>query len=179
MKFFSLEQPRTKRSRATRICIGKAIVSLMEEIPFDQIRVTDIVRRAGVSRMTYYKYYTSKLDALSDFLDEIVLEYDEEQKGLPSPAFFEKAHIYHAICFFERCSPLFLTLVHAGQYTVLAHAISHYTDQYILPATGQSGYAPYYYVGGFINVFFKWLEDGKQESCEELAEIIWQMISRR
>ena len=52
----------TKRNKFTRMCIGEATVNLMKEKTFDKIKILDIVRKAGVSRMTFYKYcllYTS------------------------------------------------------------------------------------------------------------------------
>ena len=177
MKLLPFEQPRTERSRSTRICIGRAIFSLMEEQPFEEIRITDIVRRAGVSRMTYYKYYSSKLDALTDYLNEIILEYDREQKKLHASGFFEQSHILHAVTFFERYSSLFTTLIYTGQYAVLVHAVSNFVESRIRSSSeGATDYSPYYYVGGLTSVFLKWLQNGKRESAEELTDIICGLI---
>ena len=56
----------TNRTRFTRMCIGEAVFSLMDKKPYEEIRVSDIVKRAGVSRMTFYHYYEQKEDALAD-----------------------------------------------------------------------------------------------------------------
>ena len=66
---------RTKRNRFTRMCIGEALISLMEQNDYDSIKISDIVVKAGISRMTYYNYYHSKTDILEDYLQEMVAEY--------------------------------------------------------------------------------------------------------
>ncbi len=44
--------------------IYQALVELMDKKPYDQITVTDIVKKAGVSRMTFYRHYRDKDDIL-------------------------------------------------------------------------------------------------------------------
>ena len=64
-----------KRTRFTRMCIGEAVFDLMNKKDSEKIKISDIVKRAGVSRMTFYHYYETKEDALTDFFHEIVAGY--------------------------------------------------------------------------------------------------------
>ena len=41
-----------------------------------------------------------------------------------------------------------------------------------MPIYPRSVYRLYYYSGALLNTFLKWEENGKQESTEEIAEII-------
>ena len=66
---------KTKRNKKTRMRIGESIISLMHEIPYDEIRVSEVAKQANVSRMTFYQYYSTKEEALKDYLNEIVEEY--------------------------------------------------------------------------------------------------------
>lgn len=63
-------------NRLTREAISTALVLLMEEKEFPAITVTDIVKKAGVSRTAYYNNYYYKEDVLKDllnrFMDEIL-----------------------------------------------------------------------------------------------------------
>ena len=43
----------------TRMCIGEAIIKLLKDTDFDKIRITSVAKCAGVSRITFYKYYES------------------------------------------------------------------------------------------------------------------------
>lgn len=48
-------------------CILEALLSLLKKHSYDEITITDITKKAGVSRMAYYRNYDTK--------DEILLNY--------------------------------------------------------------------------------------------------------
>ena len=50
----------TKRNRFTRQCIGEAILSLTHRKGFESITISDNVKKAGVSRMTFYHNFHDK-----------------------------------------------------------------------------------------------------------------------
>src|ERR1700686_903574 len=59
-----------RRARRTRDALGDALVGLMQEKPFDEIKVQDVLDRAGVGRSTFYTHYRDKNDLfLSDVED--------------------------------------------------------------------------------------------------------------
>jgi AcrR family transcriptional regulator len=59
-----------RRARRTRDALGDALVGLMHEKPFDEIKVQDVLDRAGVGRSTFYTHYRDKNDLfLSDVED--------------------------------------------------------------------------------------------------------------
>ncbi len=49
-------------------CIYQALIQLMEVKPYEDITITDITKKAGVSRMAYYRNYQKKDDILIDHL---------------------------------------------------------------------------------------------------------------
>lgn len=51
--------------------IFEALMILLKDNPFDKIRITDIAKKAGVSRMTYYRYYKNKEDIIRVHIDDI------------------------------------------------------------------------------------------------------------
>lgn len=59
-------------NRLTKECIESALVLLMEEKTFNEITITDIVKRAGVSRTAYYRNYSSKEDILNSMVKDFV-----------------------------------------------------------------------------------------------------------
>ncbi|WP_234538269.1 TetR/AcrR family transcriptional regulator [Paenibacillus pseudetheri] len=58
-------------NRLTREAICTALVFLIQEQPFNKITITDIVKRAGVSRTAYYNNYSSKQEILVDLVDRL------------------------------------------------------------------------------------------------------------
>lgn len=162
----------TKRNKFTRMCIGDAIISLMKEKTFDKIKILDIALKAGVSRMTFYKYYHSKEAVLNDYLKEIVSEYIDNNSDALSKNFSSYESILNALNYFDEFSDFFLVLAHSGLYYLLIDAINQYMEERIIPNYNFSPYRVYYYAGGLLNIFVKWEETGKKESAEEIAKSI-------
>jgi len=59
-----------RRIRRTRDRLGDALVALMQEKPFDDIKVQDVLDRAGVGRSTFYEHFRDKDDLLISDADE-------------------------------------------------------------------------------------------------------------
>ena len=57
-------QPADIRAVRTRQQINSAFVMLMHRRSYDSMRVSDITRKAGVGRATFYAHFTSKDDLL-------------------------------------------------------------------------------------------------------------------
>ena len=58
-------------NRLAKECIVTALIELMKVTEYDRITITDITKKAGVSRMAYYRNYTSKDDILNKFIEEV------------------------------------------------------------------------------------------------------------
>lgn len=162
----------TKRNKFTRMCIGEATVNLMKEKTFDKIKILDIVRKAGVSRMTFYKYYHSKEGVLEGYLQEIIAGYVEECGEDFSKDYPTFQSTYTALNYFDRYADFFLCIVRAGLYSLLINAVNSYMEETIIPRYDASPYTIYYYAGALLNVFIKWEESGKKEDARTIAENI-------
>lgn len=167
---------KTKRNRFTRMCIGEALINLMQQRDYDSIKISDIVAKAGISRMTYYNYYHAKTDVLEDYLQEIVAEYlrssNDENVKEKIGGFQDYEHVLHALNFFDQYANFFLTLLNAGLYSIIINAVNQFMEEQVMPFYPRSVYRLYYYSGALLNTFLKWEENGKKESAEEIAEII-------
>ena len=64
-------------NQLTRECLQLSLMHLMSEHPYEKITVSEIVRRAGVSRTAFYRNYTDKEDILHELGDEIVKRISE------------------------------------------------------------------------------------------------------
>ena len=68
-KMYQTKKP-NKTNLFVRECITSALFSLMEKYPFEEITVTDIINKAGVSRMGFYRNYSSKENVVESFVLE-------------------------------------------------------------------------------------------------------------
>ena len=167
-----------KRTLKTRMAIGEAILDELENKDFDQIRVLDVIRRAEVSRMSYYRYYENIYDALCDYLDIIVTGYMIEGGELKNPELFMKLeHIEFSLNYFDCYARYFMILNRSGLYNILIDAINEYMLKNILPQKKLHMFELYAYAGGLLNSFLKWEEYGKKESAHNVAKTIYRLYS--
>lgn len=162
----------TKRNKFTRMCIGEALTGLLKEKPFDKIKILDVVKKAGVSRMTFYKYFPSKEGVISGYLQEIVAEYIEEYGDSFSKGYPNYENTLAALIFFDKYADFFLEAVHAGQYNHLIDAVNQYMEETVIPHYDIHPYQAYYYAGALLNIFIKWEESGKNEDADVIAKNI-------
>ena len=66
----ALKKREDARVRRTRDALGDALVTLMQEKPFDTITVQDVLDRAKVGRSTFYSHYSDKDDLLMSDAEE-------------------------------------------------------------------------------------------------------------
>ena len=71
-----------KKNTMTKECIFTALLILMEKKPYEEITITDIAKKAGVSRMSYYRLYKSKDDILIQYFNEVFEELLERAKAV-------------------------------------------------------------------------------------------------
>lgn len=95
-----------------------ALVQLMERKPYADITITDICKRAGVSRMAYYRNYASKDEILTRRLDETLARFE----GVPRGGEVSEEGFWTA--FFEafRTDPVIEQMVRAGLVKQLMEA---------------------------------------------------------
>lgn len=160
----------TKRNKFTRMCIGEAMVSLMKEKSYSKIKILDLAVKAGVSRMTFYKYYHTKEEVLGDYLNEIISGYVDIYDNDPSGDFPNYNNMLNALVYFDKYADFFVGLANAGLYSLLVDATNEYMENNIVPKYGISLYKVYYFAGAILNTFIKWEENGKKESAEEIAK---------
>lgn len=165
----------TKKTKFSRMCIGEAIVCLLKEKPFASIKIMDIAMKAGVSRMTFYKYFHSKEEVIEGYLQEIIAEYIEEFGENFSRDYPNYEATLAALKFFDRYADFFLVINHAGLYSLLIDAVNLYMEETIIPRYNVSPYKIYYYAGALLNIFIKWEESGKDVDSKTIANSIASM----
>ena len=67
----------------TRYYIVQALFKLMNEYRFEEISVSDLARKAGVGRATFYRYFKRKEDVLIYYFDHNVMTFRAEQRYFP------------------------------------------------------------------------------------------------
>lgn len=72
---YSMEKRTNSANLIVRESIETALLQLMDKKPFGEITISEIVKKAGVSRVSYYRNYYFKEDVLFVKMDKIAAEW--------------------------------------------------------------------------------------------------------
>ena len=158
--------------RITKECIKTALIQLLENKEREKISVSEIVKRAGVSRTAFYAHYQTKEDvlksALGGVIDEIILlaPGNPRDEGFWLPLFEETKKYEHP----------FRLLLKAGLGDQI---LAEITERY-LATIEDSTFARYQevlWIGAVYNVLVTWIRGGSMEPAEEMAAICEAIVS--
>ena len=161
------------------VYLAHALIDLMEKKPIEEISITELTKKAGVSRMSYYRSFTSKQHILEEYLQTIVRRFRSEGE---KAGYLGRDHGYqqlvYAFHFFRQYSRFGLCLHNANLSSILLDGLNKYMDMYVLPpkADFSKRCKTYAYAGALYNLYIQWLKDGMKESEETMAEITFRVM---
>ena len=77
-------KPRDSRLRYTKECLHGSFLEFLAEKPVSEITVVEICERAGISRKTFYKYYSDPFALLKSMQDDLFEDYRDRLVGQPA-----------------------------------------------------------------------------------------------
>lgn len=165
-------------NRLTRECIEAALVLLMKDTDFHSISITDIIRKAGVSRSAYYRNYTSKEDILTNIFHraaEAIVEALSEPMTQQNMfrcyhALFTK--VYNGKVMFEIIEQA--GMVYTFQAAINEKYLAFFPDQPI-----EQHYRVLSWIGSVFNIIFGWVSRNYLESPERMSEICCSLLSEK
>ncbi|MFD6393583.1 TetR/AcrR family transcriptional regulator [Nocardia sp. NPDC060259] len=184
------DDARVLRSRGL---LQDAILKLGQEGPVDGIAISDITQRAGVSRSTFYDHYTDKETLLADAIDRhaldagVSLRTEGLDEGLPGqpPQFLvdylqhiaDHAQLYRNVLGAHGSAAVHARLARSIA-TILVEGIGllgqHAPVESPVPAAVDAAAL----AGAILAVITYWLEQLPQTPTPDVAEWIWEIITR-
>lgn len=164
--------------------IVNAFIELLEEKPLEHISITDIIKKANLSRPTFYYYYSNKDDLVETTFSKIL---DNVSSILQEDMTYQEGVMVKAMTYLKDNQKLCLALInHIPKInslirefitaTILNSDFEDVTqlmeDTYQVPAH----YALEIYVSIVTTIFTLWLEEGCKESPEEISHIILNAV---
>ncbi len=166
--------PKTKdQNRLARERIVAALTELMSEQDYASISITEITRRANVSRMTYYRNYSSKEDILRRFMSEVGERF---HKKIVEQDLYRDPYQYYLTLFemLGQYAALVNAALTAGLDGLILECIAHNMDQTFLGTSSHPDSEKYllrFYAGAFFHVFIEWIRSGREQPCEYMARL--------
>ena len=155
----SINQANEKNRQLTREAICEALFILLnEEKNINNIKIVDLVKKAGVSRSAFYRNYNSIEDVLKSSINS-------ELKSLLESLNSNLSNNWKIIIkYFRKNKNNLITLYKSGHFYLLLDQFNEKIDN-----------NNYYLLGwnGFIyNILLKWVKNNMKESDKEIHSII-------
>ena len=170
-KGVSMNTPNSKRKRESMERIEKVFIQLLQGKELDEISVSDLCKRAGLNRTTFYANYTDiygLADAIRDKLEIAVsaLYNDEISQGYNSNDYLK---LFRHIKENQIVYQTYFKLGYENNYKIIRYdtalAREHFQNRFI-------EYHMEFFRAGITQIIKLWLKNGCRESPEDMVEII-------
>ena len=166
-----MNTPNNKRKKESIERIEKIFIELLQTKALNEISVSDICKRAGLNRTTFYANYPDiygLADAIRDKLEVAVsdLYRDEITQGFNSNDYLKLfRHIQENQIFYQT----YFKLGYDNKFRIISYdtglAKMHFQNKHI-------EYHMEFFKAGITQIIKMWLKNGCKESPEEMFEII-------
>lgn len=160
-----------KREKQVKDRLMQAMISLTKEKEWSKISVTDLIIKAGVARVSFYRNFNTISDLIEYGVDRIRADF---WKSAPpaEKGFISGEMLTYTFSYYLRQKEHILSFHHSG---MPVNILDIMTESMILSfgsMTMQSidRYSLYYYAGALYNMTICWLENGAKETPEQMAE---------
>ena len=157
-----------KEGRASDYIL-EALLILIRKKEWQDISVTEICEKAGVTRMSFYRSFTGKEDVLRKWIGKVTDQFMAES-GIDFLRDSREDYLLklfrHVTQYKERLLAIYRAgLIHFVQEEFDRVMLDHYKGKY-------SDYQTSFLAGGIYNVFLLWLKKGCLETPEEMARMV-------
>ena len=157
--------------------ITDALFSLMEEAPYDNISISDICKKAGVGRATFYRHFKTKEEVVKEYFVAKTATFLKAVPGEPN-----RRDDYYEIVF-----TAFSQLKQekkAFQRLIEAHLESFYLDymnRMLVLNFSQQAYTDFHYTayhlaGSLCNVSLEWVRRDCAESVKYMTDSYFELL---
>lgn len=168
------------QKQLTKESITESLFLLLKDRDYASISITDISKKAGVSRMAFYRNYNDKNQVIEEFISQIYEGFFKEAFSLQvlTPETVSR----ELVSYFDKYSDIFFESIERGYNEILFRSFSKaLADFYKLTVTWENyaGRRAYYWntfmAAGLFYVFMDWIHRSKEESVEEMVQLITEM----
>ena len=152
--------------------------------PYEDITVKDICDRAGVSRMSFYRYYNNKDDIFIDYCDEKFEEFYEILYNIKDINF--ERFIIELFTFIQKYVKPLKVLKTANKEFLLLNQLNNYAryviknlkSDFVNEQKNNPTFA-YFMSGGLFNVVMYYIDSGAKATPEEMSKQLLIVTSQK
>jgi len=170
----------------TNKVLYEALLDLLKEQTFEEIKVSDICAKALVNRSTFYAHFNDKFELVASFMndlkDELLSQLNNIDKNITLKEYYLKLievflnhidgqeDVYKSILINNRNS-----IIMDMMYNTIAEDIRTRVKNNELNVPEEIFIS--YYLGAIVNVGIDWLKSNKKYSKEEMLEYLDKLMN--
>lgn len=170
------------RVKDTKLRVYKSTIKLLKTKSLDQITISDICKKAQVSRAAFYNHFGSKLNVIKEIMELIVNTYSEKLVSMNRKKKITLLDVYQQLCHvFWQNRDFFLIMSRDGVdilYDYCLHLqrnLYHYFGNTALDDSPFEQFVLFYYGGAVNSVLLQWFKGTCPFSVEEMAMFLLQL----
>ena len=165
------------RRRSMRL-IFEAFFQALQDRPYEAVTVSDLIRRSGVARSTFYRHFSSVSDVAEGYFRHLDAMFDERTGGRVD--FHSRDYLVKVFSIYREIGRRLLVYQNAGLSDLFIRAILDYHISNIgdMPTGSADRYVLYFYGGAIYCVASEWIVGGMKETREEIADIFLRCARR-
>lgn len=163
----------SQTNKFVKSCIVTALFDLLEKENIDKITITDIINRAGVSRMGFYRNYRSKAEVIEKYVYDSFIETISQISSYRPLNFNTKNILLTTLENFAKHSHYMKILLDQNLDFLMYNCyLKSFRSLYIRKNTTRvREYWLNMFMGELFNLETTWLKQGMVETPEEMVEI--------
>ena len=160
------------KSELSRSWMYEALLQLMDKKPFSRISITEITKKAGVSRVTFYRHYNSKEEIFIKKLDDLFEDfYGRTKPRSNSPDFAYDTGLL-GLKFIKKNKGFLLKMTEAGISHMILKVFIEYIKRIYVVNDEDDHYYAHYIAGGLYSTIIEWINREHDRTPEEMASFL-------
>jgi len=153
--------------------LQEALILLLEKKSFDDITITELCNKAGVSRMAFYSNYNSK----AELYEQIVRTLNKDMIDVVGSPFTKTIGLEWYENFFALMAENFDTVK-----TIIAADRNRYCNalnsvvMFTRPLSEEQKFVRLIWTGGMVNATLYWVDTHMEKSVEKMAKLCYYSL---
>ena len=177
-KIRGLRKSNEESNRIAKESIETALLQILKEKDMEEISIEEIVRRAGVSRMAYYRNYASKSDILRKIVEQIFVRLSaamhpfllhEDWSGA-RVALFRELYRYKDVC---------RVMINSRMAGTMLDYFNRFSMSYAYNDSEIEKYRMIFWAGATFNLTLQWVKEGMVTPPDVVTEYCNAAVQKR
>ena len=169
----------------TKKIIYEALIELMKEKPFEEIKVSNICSKALINRTTFYSHYEDKYELLVEFISKLKNEFTKElnkNKNIINPKEYYIELVKLFMNHIEKNKEIYTAIIIKNKNSIMMDILSNSANNEVTKRMEAcninvpSNIITKFYLGGITNIIIEWIKDPIKNKKEDIIKYLDTLI---